>query len=264
MQAVIIEGAAHLADGGLLQVLGNWAHVRGQDWADRLREWISATGCDAHVVQREVMEPAEYIELWLADAGLAGSPDYRDRYAAWLDYFDRLRIEAVGHGLAGRSTRPGAVSPSVRIEHWPYPIEQPIGPALAASLTAVDREARLTDNDLLATRWTIADDVIEESQGLPGAADPQHLVFRQQRGFRRAIELDTAMAGILGACDGRADARADWSIPSRSCWRSTSMRCCRRFWRRPAHSFSTAIFGDRGSGIDIGSCRFLAEGGLWP
>ncbi len=44
--------------------------------------------------------------------------------------------------------------------------------------------------------------MIEESQGLPGAADPQHLVFRQQRGFRRAIELDTAMAGVLGACDG--------------------------------------------------------------
>ena len=201
VQRVIVEGADHLADGGLLQVLGNWAHVRGQDWTERLDGWISATGCDAHVVQREVLEPSEYIELWLADAGLSGSPAYRDRYATWLDYFERLRIEAVGMGWlvlhkAGRSR------PNVRIEHWPHPIEQPIGPALAASLTAVDRAARLTDRDLLATRWTIADDVIEESQGLPGAADPQHLVFRQQRGFRRAIELDTAMAGVLGACDG--------------------------------------------------------------
>jgi hypothetical protein len=201
VQRVIIDGADQLADGGLLQVLGNWAHVHGQDWTDRLRDWITATGCDAHVVQREVMEPPEYIELWLVDAGLSGSPAYRDRYGVWLDYFDRLGIEAVGMGWlvlhkAGRSR------PRVRLEHWPYPLEQPIGPALADSLAAVDRDAGLTDRDLLAVRWTIADDVIEESQGLPGAADPQHLVFRQQRGFRRAIELDSAMAGILGACDG--------------------------------------------------------------
>ena len=30
----------------------------------------------------------------------------------------------------------------------------------------------------------------------------EHLIFRQQRGFRRAVALDTAIAGILGACDG--------------------------------------------------------------
>ena len=44
--------------------------------------------------------------------------------------------------------------------------------------------------------------MLAETRGQPGAADPQHLVFRQQRGFRRAVELDTALAGVLGACDG--------------------------------------------------------------
>ena len=43
---------------------------------------------------------------------------------------------------------------------------------------------------------------MEETTGRPGEADPEHLVFRQQRGFRRAVALDTATAGILGACDG--------------------------------------------------------------
>ncbi len=198
---VITEGVDQLADGGLLQVLGNWAHVRGQDWADRLGGWIAGTGCDAHVVQREVLEPAEYVELWLADAGLLGAPDYRHRYAAWLDYFDRLGIESVGMGWftlhkAGRRT------PNLTIEHWPYPIEQPIGPSISARLTALDRDQDLSDDQLLAGRWSLADHVIEEAQGKPGAADPQHIIFRSQRGFRRAIEVDTALAGILGACDG--------------------------------------------------------------
>ena len=60
----------------------------------------------------------------------------------------------------------------------------------------------MTDEQILATRWRLADDVVEETTGRPGDADPEHVVFRQQRGFRRAVALDTATAGILGACDG--------------------------------------------------------------
>ena len=48
----------------------------------------------------------------------------------------------------------------------------------------------------------LAEDVVEETSGRPGSADPEHVIFRQQRGFRRAVALDTATAGILGACDG--------------------------------------------------------------
>ena len=44
--------------------------------------------------------------------------------------------------------------------------------------------------------------MVEETTGQPGAADPQHIVLRQQRGFRRAVEADTGLAGVLGACDG--------------------------------------------------------------
>jgi hypothetical protein len=162
---------------------------------------VAAIGCDAHVVQREVLDPYAYIEVWLADAGLAGSPTYADRYRAWCDYLDRLRIEAVGLGWlvlrnAGRS------SPWVRLEDWPHPLGQPIGPAVAAELDAVDRLAAMGDELLLQTRWRLAGDVVEETTGHPGQADPQRIVLRQQGGFRRAIAVDTATAGILGACDG--------------------------------------------------------------
>jgi SAM-dependent methyltransferase len=200
VERVVVEGAAHLAEGGVLQVLGSWAHVRGQDWTDRVADWVGRTGCDAHVVQREVLDPYAYVEVWLADAGLTGSAAYAERYAAWCDYFDRLGIEAVGLGwlTLRRTDRP----PALRIEDWPHPVEQPIAPALAAGLQAVDRLAGMTDEQILAGRWELADDVVEETIGRPGAADPEHVVFRQQRGFRRAMALDTATAGILGACDG--------------------------------------------------------------
>ena len=49
-------------------------------------------------MQREILDPAAYVELWLKDAGLHGGPGYRERYDTWLSWFDDQRIEAVGFG----------------------------------------------------------------------------------------------------------------------------------------------------------------------
>lgn len=201
VEHVVRQGASQLADGGVLQVLGNWAHLHGVGWADRWSDWLAGSGCDAHIVQREVLDPFEYVELWLADAGLAGSPTYRDRYAEWLDYFARLGIEAVGLGwVTLRKT--GARDTETIIEDWPFGVEQPIARALTAELAAVDRLRDLDVEQRLQRRWRLADDVVEETQGEPGAGDPHHIVLRQQRGFRRAMTVDTELAAILGACDG--------------------------------------------------------------
>lgn len=201
VERVVRDGIGHLTEGGTLQVLANWAHVRGQDWTDRIGSWLAGTGCDAHVVQREVLDPYEYAELWLADAGLAGSPDYARRYVEWLDYFEALGIEAVGMGWL-TLRRSGRDDPWLRLEDWPYGIEQPIAHAVEAELAAVDLDRGLSDAELLGRAWELAADVVEETSGVPGAGDPQHLVLRRQRGFRRAVEPGTALAGVLGACDG--------------------------------------------------------------
>jgi methylase of polypeptide subunit release factors len=200
---VVRTGAAHLAGGGVLQVLANWAHLTEGDWSERLRAWVATTGCDAHVVQRETLDPSEYVEMWLSDAGLAGSPEYRQRYREWLDYFAELNIEAVGMGWIVLQ-RNGRAEPDIRIEDWPYSVEQPIGPVFDEGFKAVDL-ARSSDADLLAHDWRLAEDVVEETRGSPGAADPRTIVLRQQRGFRRAVQADTALAAVLGACDGDLD-----------------------------------------------------------
>jgi len=201
VERVVRSGAARLADGGVLQVLANWVHPADGGWAERLHGWIAATGCDAHVVQREVLDPCAYAEIWLADAGLTGSPAHGARYRAWLDYFESLGVSAVGLGWLTLH-RAGHDQPRVTIEDWPHPIEQPIGPAVVARLEAVTRDRQLTDAEWLARPWALADDVVQETVGPPGAADPSVIVLRQQRGFRRAVQADTPLAGVLGACDG--------------------------------------------------------------
>ena len=44
--------------------------------------------------------------------------------------------------------------------------------------------------------------MLQETQGPPGAEDPATIVVRQQRGFRRARQVDTVEAALIGASDG--------------------------------------------------------------
>ena len=100
-----------LAEGGTAQVLANWMIHRDQPWEERLAGWVS--GCDAWVVQREVVDLPTYVELWLKDAGVHGGPDYHERYDTWLAWFEEQGAEAVGFGWI--NLRRG----SVRTAHSP-------------------------------------------------------------------------------------------------------------------------------------------------
>ena len=93
----IVRGIpAVLAEGGTGQVLANWMIHEDRPWNERLSEWIA--GCDAWVVQREVVDLPTYVELWLKDAGLHGGPEYHERYDTWLSWFEDQGAEAVGFG----------------------------------------------------------------------------------------------------------------------------------------------------------------------
>jgi hypothetical protein len=198
VEHIVRTGPDHLTDGGWLQVLANWAIVGGQSWDERIGSWLR-DDCDALVVQRETLDPAAYVELWLKDSGHHGGPDYAHRYDTWLSWFEQTGIEGVGFGwinvrLGGAGTH--------ELTEWPYDVEQPIGPAIHAWGDAVADLRGLGDDELLATTLRAREDVQQETVGRPGAEDPEAIVLRQQRGFRRARTADTVEAAFLGACDG--------------------------------------------------------------
>ncbi|HEX6517918.1 MAG TPA: methyltransferase [Nocardioidaceae bacterium] len=208
VRRVVTEAADRLNPGGWCQVLGNWAHRRGEPWEQRLRGWLDETGCDAWVVQREVADLPEYVELWLKDAGLHGAPDYVERYDAWLSWFEEQDIEAVGFGWISMRRREDAggappTRPELRrLEHWPYEVEQPLGEEIAAWARRTAVEAGTVDAALLDARLAARPDVRQETLGPPGAEHPETILLRQQRGMRRARQADTVVAGLVGACDG--------------------------------------------------------------
>lgn len=224
VEDIVRAAPERLNDGGFCQILANWVVAAGTPWDQRLAGWLDGS-CDALVVQREVVDPATYVELWLKDAGLQGAPDYVRRYDTWLGWFEEQGIEAIGFGWI--TLRRGGTG-ATRFEDWPYDVEQPVAPALHAHFTALDTLGTLDDEALLAARLVVRNDVQQETQGAPGAEDPHTVVLRQQRGLRRARQADTVEAALVGACDGElsvgqilhalaqllevdpADARADY------------------------------------------------------
>lgn len=197
VERIVREAPAHLTEGGWLQVLGNWVVRRGRPWDARLAEWVP-DDCSALVVQRELVDPAAYVELWLKDAGRHGDPDYSARYDAWLGWLEDQQVEAIGFGWI---TLRRARGTSTFLD-WPYDVEQPIAPAIAAWAEATDLSAAIDDTALLAAHPVVAPDVRQETFGVPGEADPETIVLRQQRGLRRARTVDTVEAGFVGAADG--------------------------------------------------------------
>ena len=198
VETLVRQAATHLTPGGSLQLLTNWA-ILDQPWQERLTAW-TPPGCDAWYIERERLDVYSYIEMWLADAGLAGTPGWRTAYREWLDYFAHLGIRAVGMGWI-QLVNTGRERPDVVAESWPHQVSQPVGGVFAARRLAVDA-ARLPDGELLASRWVLASDVQQETLGDPGAEDPEFIVYRQRTGLCRAMKLDTASAAVLGACDG--------------------------------------------------------------
>lgn len=204
VEHIVRTAPDHLTDGGWCQVLANWVIESDRPWDDRLASWLPDE-CDAFVVQREVLDPASYVELWLKDSGhhpaTGGDPRaYAGRYDTWLSWLEQQGVGGIGFGWINLRRREGAAPSTLRrdLVEWPYDVEQPIAPAIGSWATDVAASAALTPD----TRLVLREDVLQETSGAVGAEDPAAIVLRQQRGFRRARQVDTVVAAVAGACDG--------------------------------------------------------------
>ncbi|MDW4574363.1 methyltransferase [Microbacterium sp. M3] len=205
--AAFVRGVgAHLAPGGVAQLLGNWETRDGVPGLERVRSWVesSSVGLDAWVVERERLDPLSYAELWVRDGGtLPGTPGFARLVDAWLDDFAARGVTQVGFGYL-LLRRPATGSPTLaRYETLHTALASDgLGGHLAAALAAHDRLAELDDAGLAASVLVVAGDVTEARHHLPGAEDPTVIELRQGGGFGRALGVDPGLAALVGACDG--------------------------------------------------------------
>lgn len=196
---IVAEAPTHLNEGGWCQLLANWAHLRNEDWQDRVAGWIDDIGCDAWVVQSRVEEAETYASGWIRHDYPDGNPALFDE---WMTYYERIGLEAVGFGLITlRKTE--RAQPWRCVEELGQEFVLPCGDDIAA---AFDRAIWLDTHD----DRSLLDAVLVVSphatlQQTHFAAEGEWFLDRSllqlERGLHYAISIDALGADLVAGCD---------------------------------------------------------------
>ena len=203
--AAVLRGAPDcMTPGGTLQMLANWEipESRNPDtqWSQRIDEWLDGLPVDAWVVQRDVLDPARYVDMWIRDSGgpLMARADYERAYTSWLVDFRRAGTGAIGMGFVAlrRLDEAEAASGGVRAYDLSLDGHAPRGRDVAWAL------ASLRAPELWDTALRRASDVREERHYVPGSPDPELLILHQGGGLGRSVPVSSAVSAVVGASDG--------------------------------------------------------------
>ena len=194
--------AGLLAEDGVAQLLVNWLHVAGEDWRDRVADWVSDLGCDAWLIERDEQEPVDYVSTWLADAG-EREPEFARE---WLRWFDDQRVQSVGFGWV--LLRRGDPPHRVAMETLVHPVDQPLGPHFAGWLDRVDWLRGVDDTALLDARLQVAPAARLDIAHAPPDWAPLGQALLLDEGFRWQLPCDQATAAIVRGCDGQTPLRS--------------------------------------------------------
>ena len=198
-RSIIEQVGDHLNPGGTAQIMANWI-VRGDDWRERVSQWLEGTGLHAWVVQRELADPVSYISLWLADAGETSERVSR-RGADWLDWFAREGITGIGMGLICLQVPLDGETPEQILEEI---TDEPVtGMEVAAFFARRAYLRRTGDEQLLAARLSTAP-VLLERHALPGPDGWQEIgaAVRRPGGPGAVLGVDDVLAALLAGCRG--------------------------------------------------------------
>ena len=190
-----------LAPGGVAQLLGNWEYG-ANDGLARVEQWVRFTGLDAWVIERERQTVEHYAETWIRDGGTLPGPEFDRLYTAWLDDFETRGVTQVGFGYL-TLRRPAFGGPTLRrFEVIDTPLGDSLGSHIAAVFEAHDWLQARDDATFARAILTVAPDVTEQRHYWPGDEHPTVMQLRQGSGFARSTPVGTALAAVVGACDG--------------------------------------------------------------
>jgi methylase of polypeptide subunit release factors len=195
---LVTRAEEHLNEGGWCQLLANWEITDGEDWSAHPRGWVSETGADAWVIQREVQDPAQYVEMWLRDAGHQHDGAYGPLYDEWLTTLEGRGVVGVGFGLVTLRWSQ-LVDPVRRFQHVPQAWQQPVGAEIDRWF-AVQSLLAAEPAGILMRALRIGPDVTLEVHGW--GTDQQVTMLRRASGMCWSGPIDDFGAQLLATLDG--------------------------------------------------------------
>jgi methylase of polypeptide subunit release factors len=199
---LIKQSPAFLNEGGYVQMLCEWAQVKGQPWEERIAEWVEDTGCDAWVMKGLTQYPEEYAQHRIRETTQDSSRDF-ELYQGYMDYYRGLGVEAIHDGLIVMRRRSG--KNWARIEEVPKTPNGDLGELVQSTFATQDLLLEIgTEAKLLAIKPRLSAHLRLE-QICDQAGDRWHaesLTLRLTRGFPFHWNLQPLVAEFLVSCDG--------------------------------------------------------------
>lgn len=203
---LVKEAPAYLNDDGYMQILCEWAQIKGQSWEERIAEWVHDTGCDAWVMKGLTQDPEEYAQHRIRETSSDPAVDDKN-YQAYMDYYRRRGVEAIHDGLIVMRRRSG--QNFVRIEAVPTTPAGRLGDMILSTFAAHDllREND-TDDKLLFIRPRLAPSVRLEQvcRAVDGQWRAESIELKLTEGFQFHLPLQPLVADFLVCCDGNRTA----------------------------------------------------------
>ncbi|MGZ8694427.1 MAG: methyltransferase [Gaiellaceae bacterium] len=198
-ERVATELPSALEEGAFGTMMASWTQS-GDDPGERPRSWLEGSGCDAWVLYTAIDDPLSTAAAWNRDA----APDQlAGRLDRWLAYYRERGIEAVTYG-AFVLRRRAPESNWIRVSPVPRSGITQAGPHLLRLFAAQDLLATASDDDLLAARFRLHDDVRLEHALRPAgdgwSADSAELALTTGLPFRAG--LDDATTAIVRGFSG--------------------------------------------------------------
>ncbi len=193
---LLSDAVAVLEPGGVAQVLTSWVIPAGGSWQEHPAELVPP-GCDALVVLREVLDPAQHVALWRDEE--EPEPAATERALRWLAHVHDLGAEGIAYGLVvlrrtdaaprvsflDLTSEPAMVSGS-RIGGWLDRIEARQAAAESLRLRATEGLRLAEESVLGADGWEPVTRRLTAPSALPDT-----------------VGIDPVTQALLAGCDGR-------------------------------------------------------------
>ncbi len=199
---LVKEAPAYLNEGGYLEMLCEFAQIKGQPWEERVAEWLEGTGCDAWVMKGVTQGPEEYAQHRIKETSEDPSQDSAN-YSGYMNYYRQRGVEAIHGGLIAMRRREG--TNWVRIEEVPTSPKGELGEMILDIFAAHDLTQRNdTPEKLAAIRVKLSPHVRLEQMCAQheGQWKAEALTLRLTNGFPFHMSVQPLVAEFLVTCDG--------------------------------------------------------------
>ena len=203
---IVREAPTHLAEGGYCQILCNWAHIRGEDWRQRLAAWFEGTGCDAWVLRCETLTPDDYATTWIEHTERKDETTQSELYDLWMNHYEQAGIEAISAGLI-TMRKAGGKQNWFCADDAPSRMLGTCGDAIAQGFVQRDLlNITHNDHDFLRQPLQVAPEVVLQTMFVPSADGwgVAKTELQLTKGLAHTAEIQPQIAALIAQCrEGR-------------------------------------------------------------